>query len=464
MNSFNGTERLKEEIGALPGGKAKERLALLFDGGTYTEIEKFSKNGEGGCEVVCAYGYVSGSPAYAFSQNVGVSGGAMGKAQAAKIARLYEKAGMTGLPVFSIFDSNGAHVAEGVAALAAYGSLIQAANSLSGVVPQVALVLGSCIGSAAVWAGAADVVIMSEGAELYVTSGEILGNAKIGSAALAAENGTAQIVTEDEAAAVAKAKELITLLPANNLDVAPAADYVPAESEADFSGASDAVRFVADAGSTVELCEKFAPCVYTALGRIGGNPVGIVANVKGEREGRLCAAGCAKAARFVRMCDAFSIPVVTFVDTMGFDVTTQSELSGGVKAMTALTHAYAEATAPKVSVITGNAVGAAYTALAGHASGADYTIALPNAVISALEPLTAVSVLYADRIAAGETREGLAAEYVKTQASVFTAAAQGFVDDIAEPAELSAKVMSALEMLSGKRVATMDKKHSNMPL
>lgn len=466
MSFANGAERLKSEVAALSESKARKRLESLFDNGSFTELERFVKNGGDSCGVICAYGYVSGSPAYAFSQDTTVSGGAMGKVQSAKISRLFEKAGETGLPVFAIYDSNGAYVGEGVGALSAYGDLIKASNNLSGVVPQISLVLGSCIGSAAVLAGAADVVIMSADAEMYVTSGNILGNKTVGSAELAAKNGTAHIVAENEDEAIAKAKEIITLLPVNNLSVAPAADYIPAEGGVAAAGADTmtVISSVIDGGSAVELCADFAPCVYTALCRIGGNAVGVVATANAENEGRICASGCSKAARFVRMCDAFTIPVVTFVDTMGFLITAESELSGGVKAMTTLTHAFAEATTPKVALITGNAVGAGYTALAGRASGTDMTLAFPNAVVSALEPLTAVSVLYADRIAKGETREQLAEEYVKTDASVFVAAADGYIDDIIDPAEAMAKITAALEMLSGKRVSTLDKKHSNMPL
>lgn len=466
MSFANVDERAAAAEKSLAVSTASKRLEMLFDDGVYTELERFAVGKSGAAEVITAYGYISGSPAYAFSQNVESGSGAVGRAQADKICRLYKKAAETGLPVFALYDSKGAHVDEGAGALAAFGDLIAASNRLSGVVPQISLVLGSCVGSAAVLASIADVVIMTEKAELYVTSGKILGDraGKIGSASAAAACGTAHVVCADDAAAIAKAKELITLLPSNNLSVAPVADYVQADGAASAGQDPKTVAAsIADGGSLFELSGEYAPGIYTALCRIGGNSVGIVAN-SGDNEGRMDAAACSKAARFVRMCDAFSIPVVTLVDTMGFDVTADSELTGGVKAMAALTHAYAEATTPKISVITGNAVGAAYTALAGRASGADVTFGWQNAVISALEPVTAVSVLYADRIDKGEKREELAKEYVVNEASVYEAAAGGYVDDVITPADTFAKVVSALEMLSGKRVSTLDKKHSNMPL
>lgn len=464
MSFANLSERVQNANAAIADCAASKRLEMLFDDGVYTELERYSVS-RGECEVLTAYGYVSGSPVFAFSQNACAASGAMGRAQADKIARLYKKAAEAGLPVFAIYDSKGAHLDEGVGALAAYGDLIAASNRLSGVVPQISMVLGSCIGSAAVLASIADVVIMTEKAELYVTSGKILGDraGKVGSAEAAAQNGVAQLVVSDEAATFAKAKELITLLPINNLSVAPVADYVQAsvQATADMDAKSVAAA-VADGDSLFELSADYGKSVYTALCRVGGNAAGVVANTK-ENDGRMDAAGCAKAARFVRMCDAFSIPVITFVDTCGFDVTVESELSGGVKSMAALTHAYAEATTPKISVITGMAVGAAYTALAGRASGADVTLGWTQAVIAPVEPLTAVSVLYADRIAKGEKREELAKEYAVNEGSVFEAAAGGYVDDVIEPADTFGKVVSALEMLSGKRVSTLDKKHSNMP-
>ena len=442
---------------------AHKRLGMLFDDGIFSEFERFYTPEDSG-EVICAYGFVSGAPAYAFAQNTAVCGGAMGRAQSEKILRLYEKASMTGLPVIALFDSVGAHVSEGMAALAAYGNLIKMANNISGVVPQIALVLGGCIGSAALLATSSDIVIMSKDAEMYVTAGSILGDKLVGSADTAFENGTAHLIADDDASAIAKTRALITFLPANNLSVSPIMDYIQAEAAESLNDTESAVKSLVDAGSAIELSENYGKTAYTALCRIAGNAVGIVATTKHEENGKLSADGCHKIARFVRFCDAFSIPVITFVDTFGFLVTGESELSGGIKPMSALSHAYAEATIPKISVITGNAIGAAYTALAGKASGADMAFAWKTAVVSPLEPLTAACVLYSERIANGESREALAKEYIENDACAFNAAKQGFLDDVIEPEETFSKVMAALEMLSSKRVSTLDKKHSNIVL
>lgn len=469
MGVAKGLERLAAEKGALGDSAARKRLLALFDEGSFTELDRFAKNGDKPCEVITAYGSIAGAPAYAFSQDVSVSSGAMGRVQAQKIARVYDLAAENGLPVVGIYDSNGAHLDEGADALAAYGDLIGKSNRLSGVVPQISVVLGACIGSSALLASLADVTIMAEGAEFYCVSPAIAGDksGRVGTADTAAKNGAAHLVAADEEAALEYVKTLLSLLPGNNLSVAPLADYTPAAGDAAALRAGDSpvkvLEAVADAGSILELSAAFGPCAHTYLCRIGGSPAGVVAN-DGEKEGRMCADACVKIARFVRMCDAFSVPVVTFVDTAGFVANKETELSGSVKEAALLTHAYAEATTQKIAVITGKAYGPAYIALASRASGADVVYAWPDAVISALEPLTAVSVLYKDRIQAGEKREDLAAAYVQQAASAFDAAALGYVDDVIEPAETFQRIATALDMLSGKRVTTLSKKHSNMPL
>ena len=469
MSVANGTQRLAAEKSALADSAARKRLQALFDEGSYTELDRFAKNGDKPGEVITAYGSIAGAPAYAFSQDISVASGAMGRVQAQKIARVYDLAAENGLPVVGLYDSDGAHLDEGVDALAAYGDLILKSNRLSGVVPQISVVLGACIGSAALLASLADVTIMQKDAEFYCVSPAILGDktGKVGSAETAAKNGSVHLLADDETAALDKVKELLSLLPGNNLSVAPLADYEPAAGDpAALQTGVDAgviLDAVADAGSQLELSAAYGSAARTLLCRISGNPVGVVAN-GGENEGRIDAAAAAKIARFVRMCDAFSIPVITFVNTAGFVADQDTELAGSVKEAALLTHAYAEATTQKVTVITGKAYGPAYIALAGRASGADVVYAWPDATISALEPLTAVSVLYKDRILAGEKREDLAAEYVKTAASAFEAAAAGYVDDVIEPAETFQRVATALDMLSGKRFSTLSKKHSNMPL
>ena len=452
------SQSIEEARAGHDGSAAYRRLAALFDQGSFTELDMFSKNAEQGCEVVTGYGSIAGAPAYAFSQNIEAAGGAMGRSQAAKIRRVYELAEKTGLPVVGIYDSNGAHLTEGLDALHAYGELMQTASRLSGVVPQVSLVLGACAGSAALMAAAADVVIISENAQMYLTAPSIIGGEKAGtgSAKAVCQSGTAQVLAANEEEAIESARTLLSMLPSNNLSAVPAAEAVDA-------GQGECVCCnLVDAGSVYKLSAEFAPLVHTALARIMGVTVGVVSTAAGE-DGRLDSDSCRKAARFVRFCDTFAIPVVTLIDSVGFERSVEAELHSGIRDAVMLSSAYAEATCPKISVVTGKAVGPVFSVLAGRGN-ADAVFATPQAVISSLPSETAVSILWNDRIAAGEQRPALITEYEATQASALKAAEMGYVDDVVELSSLRERLYVALEMLAGKRASTLAKKHSNMPL
>lgn len=460
MNCESGLSRLEKEQVKLGTTDAYKRLSMLFDGGAFTEIGRFAKNQDAGCGVVTAYGNINGAGAYAFSQDVTVRSGAMCRAQGAKIKKVYDLALKNGCPVIGIFDSKGADCEEGLDALNAYGELIAAAGKISGVVPMISMVVGDCIGSAAVLAAVSDITVMTESAELCVNSAAITGNDNVGTAESAAKNGLADIVAENDEAAVNAVVSVLAMLPSNNLSVSAVADYIPATVSGE--GVYANISNVCDADSFIELSAKYGCCAKVGFARIAGNAVGIVATDSGKNEGKLCASGAAKAARFVRLCDAFSIPVVTLIDCAGFMGGAEDELDGSLKAVASLTGAYAEATTAKVSVIVGKAYGAAYTAMAGKASGADVVIAVADAAICTLEPMTAVQFLYKDRLGE-EKREDLEKEYVLTVGSPFKAAENGDIDDVITAEEIPAKVIAALDMLSSKRVSTLDKKHSNMP-
>lgn len=460
MNCENGFSRLEKETAALGNSDAYKRLALLFDGGAYTELDRFQKNGENGCGVVTAYGNVNGVACYAFSQDVTVCSGAMGRSQAAKIKKVYDLALMNGAPVIGIFDSKGAFAEEGVDALNAYGELIAAAGKISGVVPQISVVAGKCIGSAAVLAAVADLTVMVEGAELCVNSAAVTGNESVGTAATAAKNGTAAVIAENDEDACAKVAQLLSFLPENNLSVSPVADYVPAVMTGEDVYAD--IANIVDADSFFEVNKAFGCCAKVGFARIAGNAVGVVATDKDKNDAYLCSNGAAKIARFVRLCDAFSVPVVTLLNCAGFMGSAEDELDGSVRAVAALTGAYAEATTAKVTVITGKAYGAAFTAMAGKASGADYVIAYADSAVCALNPTTAVQFLYKDRLGE-EKREDLEKEYALCEGSPFKAAENGAVDDIVTADTAANAVIAALDMLASKRVSTLEKKHSNMP-
>lgn len=427
--------------------KCVKRLLDLFDEGTFEEIGAKVRSGSHDAEVVTGCGYVDGTPVYAFSQNREVNGGAMGKVHAAKIAKIYSLAEKTGLPVIGIYDSEGAYLSEGLGALDAYGTLVKTANNLSGVVPQISVVAGVCAGTSAVMAISADIVIMTKDAKLCL-------NAQSGDSAEAAEkNGTAHAVFESDEQAIECARRIVNMLPVNNLAV------VPSTVSAEPSGkACCPVGTVIDDGSKIPLSKKFGKSVKTVLARISGVTCGFV-KISAD-DGVVGADDCVKAARFVRMCDSFSLPVITFVDAERFGDKSVSAL----RAAAMLSHAYAEATTVKISVVTGKACGAVFACVASKSAQADLVLALDTAIISVIDPEAAALTLMSDRREKGESLEALAKEYERENCSPDLAAADGFIDDVVTVSELRGKLISALDMLSGKRVSGLDKKHSNMPL
>ena len=436
---------------------ARRRLAALFDDGAYTEVGSLSMEKESLASVITAYGYVNGSLVYAFSQDKTVNSGAVGTVHAQKIAKLYSLAAKTGRPVVGIHDSNGAFIDGTVDSLNAYGEMIGTAASVSGVVPQISVIAGVCAGSAAMLACSADFVVMTKDAELYVAP-----NGK-STAADASKAGTAAVVCDDDDAAVSAAKELLRLIPENNLTAVPVYEYEE-NSFASGNTLSDTVNNIADAESVTELYEGFGKASYTALATVAGSTAGIVSTNK--TKDKLTADDSAKIARFVRTCDAFGIPVITLVDTEGFDG--EGEAAGSVRNMTMLAGAYAEATTAKVTLVTGKAYGPAFVALASKGANADFTFAYESAVISPLAPVTAVEFLWHEKLAgaanAAAKREELAKEYIAEYATAEKAAYRNAVDEVISPAQTRTKLAEALEILSGKRVSRLPKKHNNLPL
>ena len=460
MNCENGLACYEKANASIGAENAYKRLSALFDNGEFNEIDRFAKLGDSGCGVVAAYGTVQGLGVYAYAQDIDANFGAMNKAQAAKILKVYNLAMMNGCPVVSILDSKGAIATEGVEALDAYGELIAAAGKISGVVPQIAVIAGTCVGSAAVLASIADAVIMTKDSQFCVNSSFVTGDKAVGTADAAAKAGTVAKVCEDDVEAIGFAATLLTALPSNNLSVAPIADYIPAAVNG--SGVYATISSVVDADSFQELYNDFGCCAKVGFARIAGNAVGIVATDYEKNDAKLCGRGAGKIARFVRFCDAFSVPVVTLIDCAGFMGGAEDELDGSVKSVATLTGAYAEATTAKIAVVVGKAYGTAWTAMAGKASGSDYVLATACAEICALEPKTAVQFLYKDRLD-GSNREELEKEYAANEGSAFKAAENGAVNEIVTADTIAAKVIAALDMLATKRLNTIEKKHSNMP-
>ena len=437
---------------------ARQRLAYLFDDGEYTEINSFVKEKDSAAGVITAYGYVNGSLVYAFSQDKTINSGAVGMAHADKIVKLYAMAEKTGKPIVAVHDSNGAFVDGTVESMTAYGKMLASASRLSGVVPQIAVIAGVCAGSAALLACSADFVIMTEESEFFVAPPFDSKTDGAGTASAAAKSGTASLVCEDDEAAMAAAKELLRLLPENNLSPLPVFEYEDSSIAASAS-ILDTVKAIADEDTITELYAGYGKASYTAIASLNGSAVGIAAT--GNGSDKLTGDDCSKLARFVRTCDAFAIPVITIINTEGFAE------DGSIKDMTKLANSYAEATCAKLALITGKAYGAAFVAFCGGNTNADLTYAWENAVISPFAPLTAAEFLWHDKLKGTSdvtaARNELADEYARTLGSAVSAAEKGCIDEIIDAAETKAKLASALEILAGKRVAKLPKKHNNIP-
>ena len=440
---------------------ARQRLTALFDEGVYHEIGSCVIEKDALAAVVTAYGYVNGNPVYAFAQDSSVNNGAVGMAQAEKISRLYALAAKTGAPVIGIYDSNGAFMDGTAVPLNAYSLMMERVSALSGVVPQIAVVTGVCAGSAAMMACASDFVVMTETAEMFLTPHFEKG---AGSAKACADNGITALKAKDDADAFTQVRTLINLLPVNNMAFAPCMEF-DAPTAASGKDLASYVDSIVDGGSVTELFAEYGGAAYTALATVCGTTVGIVGTAK--TDDALTEDGCAKIARFVRICDAFSIPLITLVDTIGFAGSTETELTGSVRALTRLAGSYAEATTAKISVVTGKAVGAVFTALAGKGSNADFAYALEKAYIAPLLPEAAVEFLWHDKLKCCQDlnakRQELAKEYTATLASAESAAKLGILDEIITPSDMRAVLSSALTMLEGKRVTNLPKKHNNFP-
>ena len=451
MSNVSNAELLLKAREEAKASKGYQRITALFDEGTFNEVDGLAKSGDSLAEVVAGYGLVGDCPVYAFAQNSDIAGGAMSKAQAAKIKKVYDLAVKTGAPVVGIYDSIGGRLAEGADLLAAYGEILKNSAVLSGVVPQISLVLGPCIGTSAMIAANADVIVMTEKAELTIaTSGA---NA---SAEEAAKSGVCSIVAKNDEEAFEAVKNLVVSLPSNNLCGAPAAEIASVGTPVAVASADakDVIAAVADPESFLELSAAFGKDVVTGLAQVSGASVGIAAYT-----GELGADDCAKAARFVRFCDAFSIPVVSFVNATEF-----ASLREAVK----LSSAYAEATTAKLTVVTGEAYGPVYIAVAGRGANADYTMAWADAVVSPIAPAAAALFLHSEELKGAdkpvEARKALIEEYRKTEATPLAAAAQGYIEDVILPEETRDRVIANLAMLSSKRVSNLPKKHSNIQL
>lgn len=459
---------------------ARERVAKLLDAGSFVETDALvSRNGDY-AGVVTGSGTVQDRPVYVFAQDFTVHGGAMGQMQAQKIVKVLDLAQKTGAPVIALCDSAGVRIDEGAAAMNAYASVFTRLAKLSGVVPVIALVLGPVVGGAAMIAQLADITIEAENVgQLMVygpqvmsaISGKTVDAKAVGGAKTMAAQGGVALTAKDEDEAISLAVQVLDYLPGCNAEDAAIVDtddmnrILPVLDAAD---AESQLAAMADGAAYVELFKDYGKEIRVALTRVGGRPVGLVVGNGKENDGVLTAQSASKAARFIRLCDCYSLPVVSLINSKGVAVPAVDEQAATIKATTQLLYAYAEATTAKVSIVTGNAIGQAYVAMGGK-SNADVTYAWQGAVISALTPEAAVQVLYTDDLKADkkpalQSRAELEAKFAADVADGVAAAAAGMVDDVIDPAETRKYVIAALEMLSSKRESNPPKKHGNLPL
>ena len=490
--------RRQRESGKLT---ARERIDLLFDPGTFEEVDKLlthrcrdfgmEKNRPFGDGVVTGYGTVDGRPVCVFSQDFTVFGGSLSEVFADKVCKVMDMAVKVGCPVVGINDSGGARIQEGVVSLAGYAEIFWRNVQSSGVVPQISLIMGPCAGGAVYSPAITDFVLMTEGSSyMFITgpdvvktvTGEDVSFEDLGGAsAHATKSGVAHLVAPDEQACIDDARYLLTFLPQNNLESAPYAppsDPVDRESPGldtlvpdspnkpyDIKGV---IETVVDDGAFLELQPRHAENIVCGFARLGGHSIGVVGNQPAALAGVLDIDASVKAARFVRTCDAFNVPLVTFVDVPGFLPGTAQEWGGIIRHGAKLLYAYAEATVPKLTVITRKAYGGAYDVMSSKHIRADVNVAWPTAEVAVMGPDGAVNIVFRrelDEAADADARRAtLIGEYTEQFANPYTAAERGYVDDVIEPRRTRPVLIDALETALTKSEPRPRRKHGNIPL
>jgi propionyl-CoA carboxylase beta chain len=478
---------------------ARERVELLLDPGSFVELDRFVRHREvefgmrekrpWGDAVVTGYGTVFGRPVCVFSQDFTVFGGSLSEVFAEKICKVMDMAVKVGCPVVGINDSGGARIQEGVVSLAGYAEIFWRNVQASGVVPQISLILGPCAGGAVYSPAITDFVLMAEGTSyMFITgpdvvkavTGEEVSQEELGGAVThAAKSGVAHLVAPSEEAVIEDARYLLSFLPQNNLETAPyaaPADPVERESpELDTIIPDSAhkpydikrvVRAVVDDGEFLEIQADYAQNIVCGFARLGGHSIGIVGNQPSALAGVLDIDASVKAARFVRTCDAFSIPLVTFVDVPGFLPGTSQEWGGIIRHGAKLLYAFAEATVPKLTVITRKAYGGAYDVMSSKHIRADVNVAWPTAEVAVMGPDGVVRLRkeLAEADDPEARRAELIADYQERFANPYSAAERGYVDDVIEPRRTRPYLIRALEMHLAKREPTPRRKHGNIPL
>lgn len=460
---------------------ARERIEALLDEGSFIELGSLvsAKSGVTAADgVITGYGTVDERLVFVYAQDPNVLKGAVGTAHAKKICDIYARAAKMGAPVVGILDSCGVRIEEGAAAQGAMASIFSAIARVSGVVPVISLVMGNCAGGSALAASMSDFIIINEKTGRLFVNGPAVVEAttgkkpKVDGKGAYTVCGSAHFMGKDDQACADIAKLLLSYLPSNNLSDAITLECMDdlnrtcpslENLEGDFDMRA-VVAEVMDDGAFFEVQTEYAKESVVGFARINGATVGVASNQPKENGGILTGSAIEKIARFVRFCDCFNIPVVTFTSTDGFAVSASEEEWGLAKKGAKMLYAFAEATVPKVNVIVGKAYGSSYAAMNSKELGADVVFAFPQAEIAPLSAKTGVQLLYEDELHEGKSRADLEASYKAVDASPLLAAAEGEIDDIIEPAEARCRVAAALEMLMSKRESGISRKHDNMPL
>jgi propionyl-CoA carboxylase beta chain len=480
---------------------ARERLDLLLDPGSFTELDMFvTPHGrEFGLDrieapadgVVTGYGTIEGRLVFVFSQDFTVLGGSLGEGHARKIVKVMDLALRAGAPLIGLNDSGGARIQEGVASLGGYAEIFLRNTLASGVIPQISAIMGPCAGGAVYSPAITDFVIMVRGTSyMFVTGPQVVkavtreevGFEELGGADVhATRSGVAHFVVDDDPACLELIRRLLSYLPQNNLDDPPVVDTGDDPSREDPAlddivpddplrpyDMREVITRVVDGGTFLEVAAGFAPNLITGFARLDGRTVGVVAQQPQVLAGVLDINASVKGARFIRFCDAFNIPLVSFVDVPGFLPGVEQEHGGIIRHGAKLLFAYCEATVPKLAVITRKAYGGAYDVMSSKHIRGDLNLAWPTAEIAVMGPEAAIEIIYRRELAEADDpaalRERLVREYRAQFATPYVAASRGYLDDVIEPRQTRPRLISALRALAGKRETLPRKKHDNLPL
>jgi len=480
---------------------ARERVEQLLDAGSFVELDPLVRHrstyfgmeqrrpyGDG---VVTGYGTIDGRTVAVFSQDFTVYGGSLGEAFAEKMVKLMDFALKVGCPIIGINDSAGARIQEGVEGLAGYGDVFYRNVQASGVVPQISIIAGPCAGGAVYSPAMTDFIFMvDQMSQMFITgpdvirtvTGEEVTHEELGGAEThMTRSGVAHFKAADEAQLFEQVRALLSFIPSNNLDDAPsfAPEDDPERADAELDSLVpevstrpydmlDVIEHVVDVGEFLEVQPEWAMNIVVGFARLDGHAIGIVANQPQVLAGTLDIDASSKAARFVRFCDAFNIPLVTFVDVPGFLPGTNQEYGGIIRHGSKLLYAYCEATVPKLTVITRKAYGGAYVVMCSKALRADFSVAWPSAEVAVMGPSAAVNVIFRREIAEADDpearRKELVADYEREFANPFQVASRGYVDDVIQPSQTRSWLIRALQVTRSKRESVPKRKHGNIPL